>query len=171
MIQMATCEHKIGMCHCPYERFHYYQEPSSQWNPWLVALLACTKTREGANMMEASLILHFETIALNIAGNFNWTTAHDYGGEGPPCVHEAHLEHFVYLALKPLSPPVDEWTAASAHLPEEPIDITRNCWGTTPCPFAVQALCDNISRDGWGPVAADTTIMELHRLGCISPST
>ena len=156
MIRMVACDHKIGMCLCPYERFHFYQEPDSRWNPWLIALLASTKTRERANMMEASLILHFETTGINIEHNFNWTTATDYGGEGPTRDHEAHLEHFVYLALKPLPQPVDEWTAASAHLPEELNigDMTRNRWGTMPCPFAVQELCDKIFRDGWGPAAA-----------------
>ena len=55
MIRNTRCEHKIGMCLCPYERFFYYQEPDSRWRPWLLALLASTTTREGSNIMEASL--------------------------------------------------------------------------------------------------------------------
>ena len=67
MIRKLPCEHKIGMCRCPYERFMFYQEPDQRWNPWLLALLASTTTREGANMMEASLILYFETTGLNLS--------------------------------------------------------------------------------------------------------
>ena len=66
IIRMTPCEHKIGICRCPYERFHYYQEPDSSWSPWLMALLASTATREAASVMEASLILQLETNGLNI---------------------------------------------------------------------------------------------------------
>ena len=81
-----------------------------------MALLASTATREGARIMEASLILHLEDKAVNIENNMNWTTSCDYGGEGPKCDDEAHLEHFVYLAVKPLPRrPDDDAAAASAH--------------------------------------------------------
>ena len=102
IIRMTPCEHKIGICRCPYERFHYYQEPDSSWSPWLMALLASTATREAASVMEASLILQLETNGLNIENNRNWTTSCDYGGEGPNRQDEAHLEQYVYLAVKPL---------------------------------------------------------------------
>ena len=119
MIRETRCEHKIGMCRCPYERFFFYQE-NSRWNPWLLALLASTATKEGAHIMEASLILQLEDKAVNIENNINWTTSCDYGGEGPNPREEAHIEHYVYLALKPL--PLrfaDEAAAASAHQHEE----------------------------------------------------
>ena len=102
MIREEPCEHKIGMCRCPRERFLFYQEEGSKWKPWLMALLASTATREGAYMMEASLILQLEQRATNIDNNINWTTSCDYGGEGPKHDGEAHLEHFVYLAVVPL---------------------------------------------------------------------
>ena len=111
------------MCHCPYERFFYYQEPDSRWRPWLLALLASTTTREGANIMEASLIYQLEEKTVNIEHNMNWTTSCDYGGEGPKGESEAHLPHYVYLALRPLQRmPGDEAAAASAHAHEEPND-------------------------------------------------
>ena len=70
--------------------------------------------------MDAGIILHFETIDLNTQNNYNWTTSCDYGGEGPNPREEAHLEHYVYLALKPLPRrPEDEAAAASAHQHEE----------------------------------------------------
>ena len=118
MIQMVKCEHKIGMCRCPYERFRYYQE-SGSWNPWLMALLASTSTREAACIMEASLILHLETASVNIRRNYNWTISSDYGGEGRTIQGDEHRQHYVYVALKPASWTVEEWTAASAHLPAE----------------------------------------------------
>ena len=71
-------------------------------------------------MMEASLMLHLEDTALNIENNINWTSSMDYGGEGPRPKDEAHLEHFVYLAVKPLPRRLeDEVAAASAHQHEE----------------------------------------------------
>ena len=60
-----------------------------------MALLASAQTREGAAMMEASLILQLEHRSLNIANNINWTTSCDYGGEGP---NAAHGEQYVYFA-------------------------------------------------------------------------
>ena len=100
MIREVPCQHKIGMCRCPHERFLFYQE--SKWKPWLLALLASTTTREGAYMLEASLIFHLEQRSTNIENNINWTTSCDYGGEGPKHDGEAHTEHFVYLAVVPL---------------------------------------------------------------------
>ena len=70
--------------------------------------------------MEASLILQLADKAVNIENNMNWTTSCDYGGEGPNPREEAHLEHYVYLALKPLPRRLaDEAAAASAHQHEE----------------------------------------------------
>ena len=66
--------------------------------------------------MEASLILQLETKVVNMSNNINWTTSCDYGGEGRQPAEEAHLEHYVYLAVKPLPrSPWDEAAAASAH--------------------------------------------------------
>ena len=53
-------------------------------------------------MIEASLILELERLETNIGNNINWTISCDYGGERPKHDFEAHLEHFVYLALVPL---------------------------------------------------------------------
>ena len=36
IIRMTTCEHKVGMCKCPYDRFMLYQEDESSWQPWIV---------------------------------------------------------------------------------------------------------------------------------------
>ena len=120
MIRSARCQHKIGMCRCPYDRFCQYQEHNSRWSPWLLALLASTTTREGASIMEASLILQLEEKAVNIENNLNWTTSCDYGGEGPKGNDVAHLEHYVYLAVKPLPwRPEDDAAAASAHRHEQ----------------------------------------------------
>ena len=46
MIGQVPCEHKIGICRCPHERFFFYQEENSKWKPWLLVLLASTATRE-----------------------------------------------------------------------------------------------------------------------------
>ena len=102
VILMASCEHKIGMRRCPHERFFFYQGEAPKWKPWIIALLASTTTREGANIMEGSLIPELEQRSINIEDNINWTTACDYGGEGPKHGGEAHLEHFEYLAVVPL---------------------------------------------------------------------
>ena len=109
MIRNIPCEHKIGMCRCPHERFWCYQEPNQSWKPWLMGLLASADTREGAFTMEASLIFYFEHDGLNINNNYNWTVSKDYGGEGPirQCPYEAPEPHFVYIALKPLPPQTD----------------------------------------------------------------
>lgn len=115
MIRNTPCEHKIGMCRCPHERFWCYQEPNQSWKPWLMGLLASADTREGAFMMEASLIFYFEHDGLNIHNNYNWTVSKDYGGEGPKHEDQAHLEHFVYIALKPLPPrTIEERVAAES---------------------------------------------------------
>ena len=102
VVNMTACEHKIGMCRCPHERFMSYQASDAPWQPWLMCLLGSTSTREGSWLLEASLILAIEVNLLNIANNVNWTTSCDYGGEGPRAREEARAEHFVYLALKPL---------------------------------------------------------------------
>ena len=114
MIRNTPCQHKIGMCRCPYERFWLYQKPDELWKPWLMGLLASTDTREGANTMEASLIFHIEQDGMNIDNNYNWTVSMDYGGEGPKHEDQAHLEHFVYIALKPLPPRTSEEQEAAA---------------------------------------------------------
>ena len=152
MIRMVPCSHKIGTRRCPLELFQSYHEPDEWWNPWLICLLASTNTREGANMLEASLILHFETNAVNIENNLNWTIASDYGGEGPTREDEAHLEHYVYIALEPGRRP----PAASAHPPEAIGDITRNRSGLSP--FAVAELGRRIAEDGWGERREEPTI-------------
>ena len=114
-------------------------------------------------MMMVEAMLHFETIAVNIDRSINWTTSCDYGGEGPTRQDEAHLEHYVYLALKPLPPTVEEWTAASAQTVDEwtaasarasardePMgDMTRNRFGTSPCGLAVDRLARRIMAAGW----------------------
>ena len=114
MIRNIPCEHKIGMCRCPYERFWLYQKPDELWKPWLLGLLASTNTREGASTMEASIIFHIEQDGMNIDNNYNWTVSMDYGGEGPKHEDQAHLEHFVYIALKPLPPRTSEEQEAAA---------------------------------------------------------
>ena len=115
MIRNTPCEHKIGMCRCPHERFWFYQEPKQSWKPWLMGLLASADTREAAFTMEASLIFYFEHDGLNIRNNYNWTVSKDYGGEGPKHEDQAHLEHFVYIALKPLPPrTIEERVAAES---------------------------------------------------------
>ena len=70
-------------------------------------------------MMEASLSLHLEDTALNIENNINWTNSMDYGGEGPRPKDEAHLEHFVYLAVKPLPRRLGVEVAAASALRHE----------------------------------------------------
>ena len=66
-------------------------------------------------MMEASLIFYFEQDGLNIHNNYYWTVSKDYGGEGPKHEDQAHLEHFVYIALKPLPPrTIEERVAAES---------------------------------------------------------
>ena len=52
MIRSVACEHKIGMCRCPYDRLFFYQEPGSRCSPWLIVLLASTTRREGAALLE-----------------------------------------------------------------------------------------------------------------------
>ena len=130
LIREIPCEHKVGMCRCPYDRFNYYQEDDSRWSPWLLALLASTTTREGAYMMEASLILQLEEKAINIENNRNWTVSMDYGGEGNRKSDDeanANDRFYVYLAVKPLPMRLEdeikyfcesaaaEWMSPSAH--------------------------------------------------------
>ena len=147
MVRSVACEHKIGMCRCSHDRFFFYQEDGSRWSPWLLALLASTKTREGANMMESSLILHFETTAINAAYNYNWTTACDYGGEGPTREDEVHLEHFVYLAVKPLPPTAESMAAAAS---AQFGDMTRNPEVTRPDNIAAEGLARHLLAEGGG---------------------
>ena len=64
--------------------------------------------------MEASIIFHIEQDGMNIDNNYNWTVSMDYGGEGPKHEDQAHLEHFVYIALKPLPPRTSEEQEAAA---------------------------------------------------------
>ena len=103
IIRMTSCEHKVGMCRCLYVRFMFYQSDESPWQPWVMFLLASTATREGACFLEASLIYELEISSTNIKHNVNWLMSCDYGGEGPRAEHEAHEEHFVYLAVRPVS--------------------------------------------------------------------
>ena len=82
VVNMATCERKIGMCRCPHERFMFYQASDAPWQPWLMCLLGSTRTRQGSWFLEASLILAIETSSLNIVDNINWALSCDYGGRG-----------------------------------------------------------------------------------------
>ena len=102
IINMAACEHKIGMCRCPYTGFTFYQESAVRWQPVLMCLLGSTSTREGSWYLEAALILELETNSVNINHNINWTSSCDYEGEGPTADDESHCEHYVYLAVRPL---------------------------------------------------------------------
>ena len=102
IIRMTACEHKVGMCKCPYDRFSMYQSSESSWQPWVMCLLGSTSTREGSLFFEASLIYEFERDSTNIEHNTNWLKSCDYGGEGPRADGEAHEEHFVYLAVVPV---------------------------------------------------------------------
>ena len=99
IINMVACEHKIGMCKCPYEKFMFYQDDEAEWQPWLMCLLGSTCNREGSFFLEASLIYEFERSNTNIENNINWLKSCDYGGEGPRAEEDADEEHFVYLAV------------------------------------------------------------------------
>ena len=103
-IRMTACEHKIGMCRCPYDRFMFYQRDASSWQPWVMCLLGSTTTREGSFFLEASLIYDFERSSTNIDNNINWLKSCDYGGEGPRAEDETDEEHVVYLAVRPTAP-------------------------------------------------------------------
>ena len=48
IIRMTACEHKVGMCKCPHARFMFYQSDESEWQPWVLCLLASTNTREAS---------------------------------------------------------------------------------------------------------------------------
>ena len=78
VILMASCEHKIGMCRCPFERFMFYQD-NDAWKPVLMCLLGSTETREGAWFLEAVLIWAMEKDGFNIENNINLTRSKDYG--------------------------------------------------------------------------------------------
>ena len=88
-----------------------------------MALLASTTTREGAVMMQAGIMLHIEATGLNKQNNYNWTTSADFGGIDASPESEAHLQHYVYIALKPLSREV-EVTAESAPAQEVAAEST-----------------------------------------------
>ena len=103
IIKMVPCEHKIGMCKCPYDRFMLYQDDNTEWQPWLMCLLVSTRTREGSFFLEAGLIYEFERSSMNIENNINWLRSCDYGGEGPRDERDAREEHFVYVAVAPKS--------------------------------------------------------------------
>lgn len=103
IIRMTACEHKVGMCKCLYDRFMLYQDNESSWQPWVVCLLASTTTREGSFFLEAALIYELERGHTNIAHNNNWVKSCDYGGEVPRAAGEAHEEHVVYMAVKPIT--------------------------------------------------------------------
>ena len=106
IIRIIACEHKVGMCKCPYDRFMLYQDDEASWQPWVMCLLASTTTREGSFFLEASLIYSLENDYTNIDHNINWLRSCDYGGEGPRLAADADEEHFVYLAVRPI--PSDE---------------------------------------------------------------
>ena len=89
-IKMVACEHKIGMCKCPYERFMMYQSDESEWQPWIMCLLGSPDNQEGSFFLEASLIYEFEKSNTNIQNNINWSKSCDYGGEGPRAGEDAH---------------------------------------------------------------------------------
>ena len=103
IISQVPCHHKVGMCKCSFERFMMYQHDESEWQPWVLCMLATTTTREGAFMMEASIILEFEKSTKNHNNNINWIKSCDYGGEGPKAPADAHAEHVVYLAVLPIT--------------------------------------------------------------------
>ena len=103
IIRMTACEHKVGMCKCPYDRFIMYQGDDSAWQPWVMCLIGSTDTREASFFFEASLIYEFERDSTNIDHATNWLKSCDYGGEGPRAEDETHGKHVVYLAVRPRS--------------------------------------------------------------------
>ena len=99
IINMVPCEHKIGMCKCPYERFMMYQSDESEWQPWIMCLLGSPDNQEGSFFLEASLIYELERSNRNINTNMNKSC--DDRGEHPRTDEDA--EHFVYLAVAPIA--------------------------------------------------------------------
>ena len=85
--------------------------------------------------------------ATNIDNNINWTTSCDYGGEGPTREDEAHLEHFVYLAVKPL-PLTAETMAAAASAQFG--GMLRNPEVTRPDNIAAERLARHLLAGGGG---------------------
>ena len=77
-----------------------------------MALLASTPTRGVADIMEASIIFHLEYSGLNIENNYNYRMSMGYTRY--VCEDEAHREHYVYLAVKPLPPQTVEERVAAA---------------------------------------------------------
>ena len=111
MIREVPCEHKIGTCRCPFEQYQTYQA-LHHWKPWILALLASTATRGEADMLEAAIIHHLEYSRLNLMYNCNYRMCLDYTRYA--CEDEAHREHYVYLAVKPLPPQTVEERVAAA---------------------------------------------------------
>ena len=56
----------------------------------------------------------------NIDHNINWVRSCDYGGEGPRLAADAHEEHFVYLAVRPIPSGEIAIAAAAAHRLQQP---------------------------------------------------
>ena len=97
-----------------------YQDGESSWQHWVMCLLGSTTTREGSFFLEASLIYSLENDHTNIGHNINWVRSCDYGGEGPRLAGEAHEEHFVYLAVRPISSGEMVIAAAAADRLQQP---------------------------------------------------
>ena len=69
--------------------------------------------------MEAAFICELERGHTNIAHDINWVKPCDYGGEGPRATDEAHEEHVVYMAVKPITSVFragGDTSAATAHV-------------------------------------------------------
>jgi hypothetical protein len=127
IVRQTPCQHKVGMCKCSYERFMMYQHDEAEWQPWVLCMLATTTTREGAFFLEASLILEFEKWTQNHQNNINWIRSCDYGGEGPNPPADAHAEHVVYLAVRPITPSVWNSSAAGKNA-KAPIPLETTRW-------------------------------------------
>ena len=86
-----------------------------------MVLLASTPTRGVADIMEASLIFHLEYSALNLDNNLNFSSKYHIARD--TCDYEVHLEYYVYLAVKELTPQ-EAWEQANpqanAKLPSRP---------------------------------------------------
>ena len=59
--------------------------------------------------------MQIEANSVNMENNINWAMSCDCGGEGPTADDETHVEHFVYLAVKPLPHHRELMAGASAH--------------------------------------------------------
>ena len=65
-----------------------------------------------ADMLEAAIIHHLEYSGLNFENNYNCRMSLGYTRYA--CEDEAHREHYVYLAVKPLPPQTVEERVAAA---------------------------------------------------------